>query len=95
MSEVKLKPCPFCGGDNLFLHSCEYRKTLWTLTCTKCKIELTVPVLRDFWGNSGVRTGEERSNRNRLIEAWNTRYTEKPSRISENAPNSGENNLGE
>ena len=95
MSEVKLKPCPFCGDDNPFLHNCEYRQTLWTITCPKCKIEITVPVLRDFWSNSGVRMGKEQSNENRLVEAWNCRTPENPSRTSENAPNSGGNNSGE
>lgn len=26
MSEIKLKPCPFCGNRNLLLHQTEYQK---------------------------------------------------------------------
>ena len=33
--------------------------------------------------------------KDRVLEKWNTRYTENPSEINSNAPDSGENNSGE
>lgn len=69
--QIELKPCPFCGFEKPFLTNCEYRKSMWTIRCPNCKIEITVPVFRQKWGN--VYCGNEVSNRKRLIEAWNRR----------------------
>lgn len=73
----KLKPCPFCGYKKPFLHFCEYRKSLWIINCPKCKMELTVPVLRQLnKPDGGIYDGRELSNKDRLIEAWNRRIAE-------------------
>ena len=69
--QIELKPCPFCGFEKPFLTNCEYRKSMWTIRCPNCKIETTVPVVRQKWGN--VYCGNEESNRKRLIESWNRR----------------------
>lgn len=71
MSEIKLKPCPFCGYDKPFLMFCEYDQLKWTISCPKCSIEVTTPVLRDLVGN--IRNGKRRSNKTNLIEKWNKR----------------------
>lgn len=73
-NRIELKPCPFCGFENPFLTNCEYRKSMWAISCPNCKIEITVPILRQKWGN--VYCGNEISNKDRLIEAWNRRAEE-------------------
>ena len=69
----ELKPCPFCGAANPYLHANEYRPVFNTIECPNCKIEITVPVLRAKNPRGGVYDGKELSNRERLIEAWNRR----------------------
>lgn len=80
MSEVKLKPCPFCGSEDLEIeYSCLglRGKRFADVACVECGVTMH--------GDCDEEA----------IQHWNRRYTEKPSRISENAPNSGENNSGE
>lgn len=64
MSKTKLKPCPFCRCDNLFIHAVEYDSCINILSCPNCKIELTVPTYVE---------GKKSNNKARLIKAWNRR----------------------
>lgn len=102
MSEVKLKPCPFCGRiPNLYGQEIrdyvngewaeQLRKEYWVQT--QC---LPTCLMGNMQVNAfGVIGGIRHISEKAAIKAWNTRYTENPSRTSENAPNSGENNSGE
>lgn len=60
----ELRPCPFCGNQNLLLRNIEYDKTLWIISCKTCQSEFTV---------SRWMYGEKKDNRDRLIETWNRR----------------------
>lgn len=60
----ELKPCPFCGNQNLLLRNVEYDKTLWIISCNKCHSEFTV---------SRYENCVKKDNRDRLIETWNRR----------------------
>ena len=98
MSEVKLKPCPFCGTDlekypKVMLIHKAYSKEYLTWLHEHGK----------FWGSDNEfvvdcprcgAVGQRGVTREIAIEQWNTRYTENPSKASENAPNSGGNNSG-
>ena len=84
MSEVKLKPCPFCGRKVNLEEERNISIPGWKINCEHedwC-------YLCDVWYDE-YDTAED------CIQAWNTRYTENPSKINENAPNSGGNNSGE
>lgn len=61
MDEIKLKPCPFCGGKAVFKDidsSCSY------VRCEKC-------------GATGktVKISKKYSSDEKAIEAWNGRVT--------------------
>lgn len=95
MSEIKLKPCPFCG-DMYAPTVMNQNEALWIETdpdIPECDLAIVVCcAVRK--GGCGASTGlcdtvEE------AVEAWNIRITENPSEINANAPNSGENNLSE
>lgn len=59
-TEIKLKPCPFCGGEAQMEW---YGKNGRTIKCTKCLIQKKQKVLRFT-----VEWLEEK-----LIKDWNTR----------------------
>lgn len=64
MNEIKLKPCPFCGGNGVVRTSMDgYDESkVFSVSCTNkgCIAYLT----RDYW---------ERDI-NGLVKKWNTRY---------------------
>lgn len=102
MSEVKLKPCPFCGQiPNLYGQEVrdyangewaeQSRKEYWVQP--RCLITCLIGDMRVK--AFGVIGGVRYMSANAAIKAWNTRYTDYPSEINENAPNSGENNSSE
>lgn len=72
MSDVKLKPCPFCGNPKPYLHQVKYEKTLWIIMCRDCHSEFTVGRKRRLV-NGRTYTGELLSNRDDVINAWNRR----------------------
>lgn len=95
MSEVKLKPCPFCGGraylearHRAFINAQTTRVAY--VRCTKCNAR-TERIPLEKYGKTSRSTEAE----SEAVKAWNARYSEKSSEINANAPNSGENNLGE
>ena len=38
MQEIKIKPCPFCGGD-AELQSADFKGAVWFVVCHKCEIK--------------------------------------------------------
>lgn len=72
MSNIELKPCPFCGNPDLLLHQTEYEKTLWVIMCSGCHSEFTVERERQLV-NGRTYTGRLLSNRDNLINTWNRR----------------------
>lgn len=39
MSDIKLKPCPFCGGKAEFIEGCITCKTTIAVRCTNCNVK--------------------------------------------------------
>ena len=59
---VELKPCPFCGGTEVYLiRNCFCEDYV---RCSNCGAEV--------WGNE-----DEKPSRERAIELWNTRALQK------------------
>ena len=55
----KLKPCPFCGGDNLYVDGYEHGAgTRWRVVCLSCM---------------GMVDSGTVQQKHRAIEAWNRR----------------------
>ena len=89
MSKVKLKPCPFCGAKPFLLINSSAERIYVKIKCDRCNVERLDII-------AGLCTwGELECCKDRVLEKWNTRYTENPSKTSENTPNLGENNLSE
>jgi Lar family restriction alleviation protein len=58
---MELKPCPFCGSDNIEIYPTGYgRPPKWAVMCDNCQAEGPVDL-----GESGA------------VEQWNTRPSEK------------------
>lgn len=94
MSEVKLKSCPFCGSITAPTIM-DQNEAMWIVPDPDYDGDLEIVVCcASRKGGCGASTGLC-DTAEQAIEAWNTRYTENPSRTSENAPNSGENDLSE
>ena len=93
MNEVKLKPCPFCGSVPTVEFESRGRNCSTIIIniyirCDKCRISKSEQMRL----NDDLSEPEHAVQR--AVLGWNTRYTENPSEINANAPNSGENNLG-
>lgn len=59
MSEIKLKECPFCGSDRLYITERNYfGENYCTISCIECHIS---------------QTGNEFETKEDAIEQWNTR----------------------
>lgn len=59
MSEIKLLPCPFCGGSKLYIWERNYfSQKHSTVSCIECHVSQT---------GDGFKTREE------AIKSWNTR----------------------
>lgn len=59
MSEIKLKPCPFCGSDrNYTLERNHFGEKFVSISCTECHIS---------------QTGSEFKTKEEAIQHWNTR----------------------
>jgi Lar family restriction alleviation protein len=66
MTEITLKPCPFCGSDGAFFaeiydDSGRLVNHAWTVSCDQCQIDLacgdsTQAEIADLWN---ARAGEE------------------------------------
>ena len=59
MAEIRLKPCPFCGGEAALINTMAFGKSCKSVRCIKCKA-----TVKNFAGNMQ----EERA-----VEAWNRR----------------------
>lgn len=73
MSEIKLLPCPFCGGKaylkknhRAFINAQSTRVTF--VRCEKCNARTGRFELRDFGTSSHCKEAEQKA-----IKAWNTR----------------------
>lgn len=71
MNEIKLNPCPFCGGNNLYLTNTtdDIGTEIPIIFCNSCKIEFHVE--NDSPYADDRHTKEYMSKKN--IEAWNKR----------------------
>lgn len=77
MSEQKLKPCPFCGGEAKFgtydvetnLRTASFR---FELQCKKCKIPSITGTLDVYLFDNGD-IAVYKDERKRAIDAWNRR----------------------
>lgn len=79
MDEIKLKPCPFCGGEAVYIINKNYE---WGTThgwqfgikCTNCKTELP---MRDFVVTVDLESNGEiaftKDERGKAADMWNRR----------------------
>lgn len=89
MSKVKLKSCPFCGAKPFLLINSSAEKIYVKIKCDRCDVERLDII-------AGLCTWDElECCKDRVLEKWNTRYSEKPTKFNATAPNSGENDLSE
>lgn len=89
MNKIQFKPCPFCGVKPFLLINSSAERIFVKIKCDRCNVERSDII-------AGLCTWNElECCKDRVVEKWNTRYPENPSKTSENAPNSGENNSGE
>lgn len=84
MSEVKLKPCPFCGSVPTVEfesggRNCSTIIINIYIRCGKCRISKSEQMCL----NDDLSEPEHAVQR--AVLGWNTRYTENPSEINENA----------
>lgn len=79
MPEIKLKPCPFCGGEATYIinNNYEHRTTHgWTfgIKCKNCMAELPV---RDFIVTVDLESNGEivfaKDDREKAARMWNRR----------------------
>ena len=82
MSE--LKPCPFCGGNNIHLSRkkvtqfsiCYYRMAMYCSDClTYGPRILTETADKNHWLSNSVKIARNSQYEERAIEAWNRRAT--------------------
>lgn len=64
MEMPKLKPCPFCGNENLLFHAVEYDPCNNVISCNQCHMSFDMPT---------YVAGKKSNNRERVIETWNAR----------------------
>lgn len=76
--EIKLKPCPCCGGEARF-YSPDKKEV--KAACTQCK--LSTPYYR---GGLDIKTGIKPSAKKQAAAAWNRR-AERRDDSGENMPN--------
>lgn len=67
MPETKLKPCPFCGCDRVWMRAVEYDECINIIRCPDCNMEFTTPT----WDK-----GHKFNNRKQTADTWNTRAWE-------------------
>lgn len=79
MDEIKLKPCPFCGGKAEYIINRNYECCIthgWQLgiKCTNCMIELPT---RDFIVTADLKSNGEivfaKDDRKKAADMWNRR----------------------
>lgn len=79
MSEIKLKPCPFCGGKAEYLITENYNRCAtqgWKfgIHCTKCMVALP---MRDFTVTVDLTSDGElvsqKDEREKAADMWNRR----------------------
>ena len=64
--EIKLKPCPFCGGDNLYVVNVKgYLDSTVGVFCNWCKVILL--------HEDNEEEGDIPDTRRRAVIAWNRR----------------------
>lgn len=71
MRDIKLKPCPFCGGDAEVMYACteDGTKTI-SVVCQKCKIGIFRARLEPDEWNAWEKP-------EKAIEAWNRRAADR------------------
>jgi Lar family restriction alleviation protein len=57
MKNKSLKPCPFCGNDDLYVREDVGYPTLYTINCKKCSASIL----------------QVDTSKKQIIDAWNTR----------------------
>ncbi len=79
MDEIKLKPCPFCGGEAVYIIDKNYirfTEHTWQfgIKCTNCMVELPV---RDFIVTVDMNSNGEivftKDEREKAADMWNRR----------------------
>ena len=79
MDEIKLKPCPFCGGEAVYIIYKNYiqittHKWQFGIKCTNCMVELPVRdfiVAVDMNSNGEIVSTED--ERGKAAYMWNRR----------------------
>jgi len=90
---MKLKPCPFCGSDNIYIHevkklftldsyysgnSCEFKNPFFAC-CTHCQVHTTShPSIREAAAVWNTRADHPLDYDERLSNMFNTDYTGDP-----------------
>lgn len=93
MSEVKLKPCPFCGS-RVAPTIMDQNKAMWNDPDPDYDVIHIVVCCAARKGGCGASTGLC-ENDEKAVVAWNQRTHESPSELAANAPKSSENRSGE
>lgn len=84
MADIKLKPCPFCGGNDLELKDCtEVMYGFWDykIICHTCRAYMNSPstahIVRTGNGIRQIRDAETKAKAKReLVIAWNRRVND-------------------
>lgn len=79
MDEIQLKPCPFCGGEAVYIIYKNYirgtaHEWQFGIKCTNCMVELPV---RDFIVTADMNSNGEivfiKDERGKAADMWNRR----------------------
>lgn len=77
MSEIKLKPCPFCGGEAYYRTPTHLEGTAFDVMMVECKHCGASPYAVEVYEND-----TEENKRKAIAEFWNRRADNKPIRQS-------------
>lgn len=74
--DIELKPCPFCGSDEVFIHwqGARYGRAIYFVKCEKCGAETRAFSLRaDTSELKGSPKEWDNSAAFNALESWNRR----------------------
>lgn len=75
MKEVRLKPCPFCGGEAVA--EVVQKKRYFEIYCSECPAKINLPFCELNLGDGSVVSFDEMARAiNELTNLWNGRATD-------------------
>lgn len=72
MDEIRLLPCPFCGGQPIMLVTMEYLDRIVKIHCSRCGASGSGLVF-DHWRTPGSGLPDLQTARRQAAAAWNER----------------------